>query len=47
MGVAFGGIGAMIGAVCGSGVLSGVGAVVGGSGGYLVGNGLSKKKRNR
>jgi hypothetical protein len=47
MGVAFGGVGAAIGAVVGTGVLSGVAAVVGGSGGYFLGNGLSQPKRSK
>ena len=47
MGVAFGGVGAVIGGLMGSGVLSGVGAVVGGSSGYIVGSGLSRPIRNK
>ena len=45
--MAFGSAGAVVGAVLGTGALSGVGAVVGGSSGYIVGKGLSQGKRNK
>jgi hypothetical protein len=47
MGTVLGGAGAVTGAVCGQGVLSGVLAVVGGSGGYIAGSLLARPRRKK
>ena len=45
--IAFGSFGAVAGGVCGMGVASGIGAVVGGSTGFAAGNFISSKSKKK